>query len=57
MKLDNNGSALWDFYPYPSTRVTSGQSLARTRDGGFIVSGGYTDSANTSYLLLSKFSP
>jgi beta-propeller uncharacterized protein DUF5122 len=56
MKLDNNGSPLWDFYPYPSTYVTSGESLATTSDGGFVVSGGYTDSTNTRYLLLSKFS-
>ncbi|HEX5749435.1 MAG TPA: hypothetical protein VFZ09_24615 [Archangium sp.] len=58
MKLDNSGVALWDFYPYPSTWYTFGQSLARTSDGGFIVSGGYTDpSTNTRYMLLSKFSP
>ncbi|HEX8824750.1 MAG TPA: hypothetical protein VF794_32825 [Archangium sp.] len=56
MKLDNSGAPLWDFYPYPSTWVTSGQSLATTSDGGFIASGGYTDSTNTNYLLLSKFS-
>lgn len=28
-----------------------------TSDGGFIVSGGYTNPSNTSYLLLTKFSP
>jgi hypothetical protein len=57
MKLNSSGGTLWDYSPYPSTYVTSGHSLAMTRDGGFIVGGGYTDSANTHYLLLSKFSP
>ncbi|WP_157232220.1 hypothetical protein [Hyalangium minutum] len=57
MKLDNSGIRLWDFYPYASTVNTNGQSLAITSDGGFINSGGYTDSTNTWYLLLSKFSP
>lgn len=57
MKLDNSGIRLWDFYPYASTLDTSGESLAMTSDGGFMVSGGYTDSTSTNYLLLSKFSP
>ncbi|WP_163998383.1 hypothetical protein [Pyxidicoccus caerfyrddinensis] len=57
LKLDNSGNTLWSFGPYLSTDVTSGESLAMTSDGGFIVSGGYTDSTNTPYLLLSKFSP
>ena len=57
LKLDNNGATVWNFGPYPSTWVTSGDSLAVTSDGGFIVSGGYTDSLNNSAMLLSKFSP
>ncbi|MDY7232412.1 hypothetical protein [Hyalangium rubrum] len=57
MKLNTSGTALWNYAPYPSTDITSGESLAMTSDGGFIVSGGYTNPSNTSYLLLSKFSP
>ena len=57
MKLDNSGAVHWSYGPYASTHVTSGQSLAVTRDGGFVVGGTYTNSMNTTYLLLSKFSP
>jgi hypothetical protein len=56
MKLNTSGTVLWNYPPYPSDN-TSGVSLARTSDGGYIVSGGYTDPSNTTYLLLSKFSP
>jgi hypothetical protein len=58
MKLSaSSGAALWDYYPYPLTNMTSGQSLAMTSDGGSIVSGTYTNTMNTTSLLLTKFSP
>ncbi|RKH74359.1 hypothetical protein [Corallococcus aberystwythensis] len=56
LKMDTSGNTLWSSFPYPSTWVTDGQSLAMTQDGGFVVSGGYSD-GTTRYMLLSKFSP